>query len=95
MCHEVALRVCRAAGFTPRARHHIDDFDAVLALVAADQGVALVPQLATVSKPAVRLIAVPTRRRTRIGYRSGAAAHPAVMAVVTALRASAGAFVRA
>ncbi|WP_246059856.1 LysR substrate-binding domain-containing protein [Herbidospora galbida] len=94
LCHEAALRVCRAAGFTPRARHHIDDFDAVLAQVAADQGVALVPQLAAGSKHPVRLIAVPTRRRTRIGYRRGAAAHPAVMAVVAALRASASAFVR-
>jgi DNA-binding transcriptional LysR family regulator len=92
LCYEVASRVCRAAGFAPRARHHIDDFDAVLALVAAGQGVALVPQLAAVPKHPVRLIAVPTRRRTRIGYRRGAAAHPAVTAVVAALRASAGAF---
>lgn len=94
LCHEVAVRICRAAGFTPQARHHIDDFDAVLALVAAGQGIALVPELAAASKHPVRLIAAPTRRRTRIGYRRGAAAHPAVTAVVTALRASAGAFVR-
>jgi DNA-binding transcriptional LysR family regulator len=93
LCHEAAMRVCQNAGFTPRARHHIDDFDAVLALVAAGQGVALVPQLAAASKHPVRLIAVPIRRRTRIGYRRGAAAHPAVTAVVTALRTSAGAFV--
>ena len=93
LCHEVALRVCRSAGFTPRARHHIDDFDAVLALVAAGQRVALVPQLAAATpETGVRLIAAPTRRRTRIGYRRGAAAHPAVAAVVTALRTSAGAF---
>ncbi|MFG1606475.1 LysR family transcriptional regulator [Actinoplanes sp. NPDC049265] len=88
LCHEVALRVCRGAGFEPRARHHIDDFDAVLALVAAGQGVALVPQLALNPDPGVRILPAPTRRRTRAGYRRGAADHPAVAAVVTALRAS-------
>ncbi|GHJ42716.1 LysR family transcriptional regulator [Catellatospora sp. TT07R-123] len=95
LCHEVALRVCRGAGFTPRARHHIDDFAAVLALVAGGQGVALVPELAVAApEPGVRLIAAPTRRRTRIGYRRGAAAHPAVAAVVAALREAARAFPR-
>jgi DNA-binding transcriptional LysR family regulator len=90
LCHEVALRVCRDAGFAPRARHHLDDFDAVLALVAAGQGVALVPELAAVAVPdGVRLIPAPTRRRTRIGYRRGAADHPSVAAVVAALRAAA------
>jgi DNA-binding transcriptional LysR family regulator len=60
----------------------------VLALVAAGQGVALVPQLALPSDPGVRLIPAPTRRRTRVGYRRGTAGHPAVAAVVTALKAS-------
>lgn len=88
LCHDVVLRVCQGAGFTPRARHHIDDFAAVLALVAAGQGVALVPQLATTAPHCgVRLIAAPTRRRTRIGYRRGSGELPAVAAVVTALRA--------
>ena len=31
LCHTVTLHVCRAAGFTPRARHHADDFATVLA----------------------------------------------------------------
>ncbi|HEX6686902.1 MAG TPA: LysR family transcriptional regulator [Candidatus Limnocylindrales bacterium] len=47
LCHTVTLHVCRAAGFVPRARHHADDFATVLALVAAGQGVSLVPELAT------------------------------------------------
>src|SRR4029450_7073683 len=46
LCHTVTLHVCRAAGFTPRGRHHADDFATVIALVAADQGVSVVPQLA-------------------------------------------------
>ncbi|WP_444951785.1 LysR substrate-binding domain-containing protein [Micromonospora ureilytica] len=93
LCHDVAVRVCRGAGFTPRARHHIDDFAAVLALVRAGQGVALVPELAVIApETGVRLIATPTRRHTRIGYRRGAAEMPAVAAVVTALHASARMF---
>ncbi|MFG1654516.1 LysR family transcriptional regulator [Micromonospora sp. NPDC049275] len=89
LCHEVTLRVCRAAGFTPQARHHADDFATVLALVAAGQGVSLVPELAAASPPAeVRLTALPTRRRTRIAFRRGAAAHPAVAAVIAALHAA-------
>lgn len=87
LCHTVTLQVCRAAGYTPRARHHADDFATVLALVAAGQGVALVPQLAADRPPAgVRLVPLPTRRRTRIAYRKGAGAHPAVAAFVAALR---------
>jgi DNA-binding transcriptional LysR family regulator len=53
LCREVTLRVCGEAGFTPRVRHQADDFTAVLALVAAGQGVSLVPALATGQVPAV------------------------------------------
>jgi DNA-binding transcriptional LysR family regulator len=93
LCHAVTLHVCRTAGFTPRARHHADDFATVLALVAAGQGVSLVPQLAATQPPAgVRLIPLATRRRTRIAYRRGAALHPAVAAFISAITTSAGAF---
>ncbi|WP_433789462.1 LysR family transcriptional regulator [Actinoplanes sp. CA-252034] len=86
LCHTATLRLCETAGFTPRARHRVDDFDTVLALVAAGQGVALVPQLATDRlPPGVRLLPLPTRRRTRVAFRSGAAGHPAVRAFVDAL----------
>ena len=90
LCHTVALRLCETAGFTPQVRHYADDFATVLALVAAGQGVSLVPQLAAARPPAdVRLVPLPTRRRTRIGYRRGAADHPAVAAAVGAIRTSA------
>ena len=90
LCHTATLHVCRAAGFTPRARHHADDFATVLALVAAGQGISLVPQLAAAQPPAgVHLVRLPVRRRNRIAYRRGAAAHPAVAAFVSQLRASA------
>jgi DNA-binding transcriptional LysR family regulator len=90
LCHTATVHVCRAAGFTPRARHHADDFATVLTLVAAGQGVSVVPQLAaTEPPPGVRLIPLPTRRRTRIAYRHGAATHPAVAAFAAALRTAA------
>ncbi len=92
LCHTVAMRVCGAAGYAPRVRHHADDFTTVLALVAAGQGVALVPQLATSAPPGVRLLALETRRRTRIAYRQGASAHPAVAAAVSAIRAATKAY---
>lgn len=92
-CHAVTLRVCHTAGFSPLVRHHADDFAAVLALVAAGQGVSLVPRLATARPPAgVRLVPLATRRRTRVTYRRGAATHPAVAACVTAIRASTRAY---
>ena len=44
LCHTVTVRACQADGFMPRTRHHADDFVTVLALVAAGQGVAVVPR---------------------------------------------------
>ncbi|MEH0844517.1 LysR family transcriptional regulator [Micromonospora sp. CPCC 205711] len=93
LCHSVAVHACQLAGFTPSVRHHADDFTATLALVAAGQGVALVPQLAlTQPLPRVRLRPLTIRRRTRITYRKGAGVHPAVVACVAALRASTSTF---
>ncbi|MFC4562247.1 LysR family transcriptional regulator [Nocardiopsis mangrovi] len=95
LCHTVAMRACRSAGFTPRIRHHVDDFTAVLTLVAADQGVALVPQLGAGRLPGgVRLLPLAARRRTRIAYRRGSGGHPAVVACVRAIRAAAEDHVR-
>lgn len=90
LCHAMTLRAAQAAGFTPRVRHHADDFGTVLALVAAGQGVALVPQLGAADPPAgVRLTPLPARRRTRIAYRRGTRRDPAVSACIAAIRASA------
>jgi DNA-binding transcriptional LysR family regulator len=95
VCHGVALQLCRSAGFTPQIRHHADDFAAVLALVAAGQGVSVVPQLATANAPAgVELLPLPAHRRTRVTYRSGASTHPAISAFVTAIKASTADYLR-
>ncbi|MEU5784595.1 LysR family transcriptional regulator [Micromonospora lupini] len=93
LCHSVALHACQLAGFTPAVRHHADDFTAMLALVAAGQGVALIPQLAIAQpSPQVRLLPLPMRRRTRVAYRRGAGGHPAVVACVSALHSATTAF---
>ncbi|OEU90726.1 LysR family transcriptional regulator [Streptomyces abyssalis] len=87
LCHAMTLRACQAAGFTPRVRHQVDEFATVLALVAAGQGVALVPQLGVAEPvPGVTLTRLPVHRRTRIAFRRGADGHPAVAAITAALR---------
>ncbi|MEU9113557.1 LysR substrate-binding domain-containing protein [Streptomyces sp. NPDC048483] len=89
LCHAMTVRACQAAGFTPRVRHQVDEFTTVLALVAAGQGVALVPQLAVVDpRSDVTLTRLSLHRRTKIAFRSGTARHPAVAAIAAALRAA-------
>jgi DNA-binding transcriptional LysR family regulator len=95
LCHAVAMRICETAGLAPRVRHQADDFVAVLALVAAGQGVALVPQLgAEQPPPGVRLVPLPVFRRTRLAYRRGAGTHPVIDACVQALRVSTRGYLR-
>ncbi|MEV4598439.1 LysR substrate-binding domain-containing protein [Amycolatopsis sp. NPDC049253] len=85
MCRRMTDRACAAAGFEPRVRHQVDDFATVLALVAAGQGVALVPELGLVDRPdGVHLTRLGLSRRTRLAHRAGAEDHPAVRAVAEA-----------
>ncbi|MFD8983601.1 LysR substrate-binding domain-containing protein [Streptomyces sp. NPDC059564] len=90
LCQAMTVRACQAAGFTPRVRHQVDEFATVLALVAAGQGVAVVPQLGVTGPagPGVVLTRLRMERRTKIAFRSGAGAHPAVAAFAAALRAA-------
>ncbi|MDX3109428.1 LysR family transcriptional regulator [Nonomuraea angiospora] len=89
LCHAMAIRACQAAGFEPLVRHHIDDFDTVLAFVAAGQGVALVPHLAAIDPPAgVTLTRLPLSRRTLAAFRKGNGEHPAIRAAVAAFHAA-------
>jgi DNA-binding transcriptional LysR family regulator len=88
MCHVMLTRLCQAHGFTPRVRHHADDFATVLALVAAGQGVSLVPQLgASGAPPSVTLTPLESRRHTQIAYRKGTRHHPVISAFTDAIRA--------
>ncbi|MDA5283380.1 LysR substrate-binding domain-containing protein [Streptomyces sp. Isolate_45] len=90
LCHAMTVRACQAAGFGPRVRHWVDEFATVLALVAAGLGVAVVPQLGTpgTDVPGVSLTRLRMERRTRIAFRSGAGAHPAVAAFTASLRSA-------
>lgn len=90
LCHAMTVRACQAAGFTPRIRHPVDEFATVLALVAAGQGVAVVPQLGIGEHtgPGVELTRLLMQRRTNFAFRRGAGAHPAVAAFGVALRAA-------
>ena len=90
LCDEATIRICENAGFVPHVRHRVDDFTAVLALVAAGQGVALVPEIAVLDAPAgVHLTELPTHRRTRLAYRRGTADDPRIRAGRLALHAAA------
>jgi DNA-binding transcriptional LysR family regulator len=89
LCGLMTERLCQAAGFTPRVRHRVDDFATVLALVAAGQGVAVVPELALADAPdGVVLTPLAVRRRTLIACRAGSSGHPALAACATALSAA-------
>ena len=89
LCHSLIIRACEASGFTPRIRHYADDFGTVLALVAAGQGVSLIPQLGLPGTPSgVALIPLAARRRSGIACRKGTRQHPAIAAFAGAIRES-------
>jgi DNA-binding transcriptional LysR family regulator len=93
LCRLAAERICQMAGFQPRIRHQTDDFPTALAFVAANQGPALVPRLATVNAPAdVVLTPLSTMTRISVAHRRGAGAHPAIAAFVDAIGATARAY---
>ncbi|MFK4070347.1 LysR family transcriptional regulator [Streptomyces sp. NPDC029674] len=83
--HAMAVRACQAAGFQPRIRHQVNDFRTVLALVAAGQGAGFVPEMAAVPSPVrVVLTELPLFRRSKVAFRAGGGAHPAIAAFVAA-----------
>ncbi|MET7331620.1 LysR family transcriptional regulator [Nonomuraea sp. NPDC005650] len=87
--HDVITFACRQAGFTPNLAHCSDDFRAVVALVGAGAGVALVPRLAlrdmALTGVAVRHTPGP-ERRVFAAVRRGSDAHPLLRPLLTALR---------
>lgn len=90
LCDDATVRICENVGFAPNVRHRVDDFTAVLALVAAGQGVALVPEIATADVPEpVALTPLATRRRTSLACRGGTADDPRIRAGRLALHAAA------
>ncbi|MEU3948982.1 LysR family transcriptional regulator [Streptomyces sp. NPDC029526] len=93
--HAMAVRACQAAGFQPRIRHQVNDFRTVLALAAHGQGAGFVPEMATAQPPeGVVLTRLPLYRRSKVAFRAGGGAHPAIAAFVTAARTAVGTAVR-
>ena len=94
-CQEAILAACSASGFSPDIAHRVSDWSALLHLVAAGCGVALVPRLALES---VRLSGVSVRsiagqfRPARHIYalvRAGAEGSPSIAAMLAALSSAA------
>ncbi|WP_030563599.1 LysR family transcriptional regulator [Streptomyces aureocirculatus] len=91
---EITLAACEAAGFVPEAAHSASGWGAILAMVAAGMGVALVPRMAVSGRGAVGqggvvmrdLGAARPRRHVIAATRRGAEAAPALSHVLTALR---------
>ncbi|MFI6738753.1 LysR family transcriptional regulator [Nonomuraea sp. NPDC050451] len=87
--HDVITFACQQAGFTPNLAHCSDDFRAVVALVGAGAGVALVPRLAlrdmALTGVAVRRTPGP-ERRVFAAVRRGSDAHPLLRPLLSALR---------
>jgi DNA-binding transcriptional LysR family regulator len=87
-CHDVVIHSAHQAGYEPRIAHVTNDFQVSYALVAANAGVALVPELAGPPPPGVVLKAVagaPPFRRIYAAIRAGSAERPAVAALLAAL----------
>jgi DNA-binding transcriptional LysR family regulator len=97
--HDVIAFACEQAGFTPRFAHCSDDFRAVVALVGAGSGVALVPRLALrdmalsgvtvsdVTAPGVTVHHTPgPERRVFAAVRRGSDSHPLLRPLLDTLR---------
>jgi DNA-binding transcriptional LysR family regulator len=93
-CRRITEAACAASGFAPRVEHCTDDWTAVVGLVGAGAGVALVPRLARPLVPttvAVRPVAdQPPRRTIQMLVRPAGALMPHVTAVQDSLRTVAG-----
>ncbi|SEH01683.1 DNA-binding transcriptional regulator, LysR family [Nonomuraea solani] len=87
--HDMITFACQQAGFTPDLVHCSDDFRAVVALVGAGAGVALVPRLALrdMALPGVVVRRTPgPERRVFAAVRRGSDVHPLLRPLLSALR---------
>lgn len=96
---EVQVRVANEAGFNPRVDLQSNDYQVILAAVAAGLGVALAPPLAFFApNPGVvahRPVDVEVRRRIVAVIRRGTGRSPSVAAALHALRQVAGSWTNA
>ncbi len=97
-CEHVINAACTNAGFRPDVRHRSHDWSTILALVAEGMGVATVPRLAQFDPPpgvVIRALGPEApARHLFAACRRGAESHPAVSAMIAALRVVASARTR-
>lgn len=90
---DITLAACADAGFVPEQAHSASDWPAILAMVTAGLGVALVPRMATggyQGEAAVRPLATDRPHRHVVGaVRSGSEDSPGLQRVIRALRRAA------
>jgi DNA-binding transcriptional LysR family regulator len=87
-CHRVVVHSAHQAGYEPRIAHTTNDFQVEFALVQANAGVGLVPELAGAPPPGVVLKPVtgaPPARRIYAAVRAGSSRRPAIAAMLEAL----------
>lgn len=90
---DITRGACEAAGFSPRQGHSAAGWTAILAMVEAGMGVALVPRMAAVARGGVVMREVGEQRPVRhvvAAVRRGSEARAAVGRVLRALRDAAG-----
>ncbi|MFD7916723.1 MULTISPECIES: LysR family transcriptional regulator [unclassified Streptomyces] len=91
---EIARSACEAAGFVPEQAHSASGWTAILAMVEAGMGVALVPRMVSSRASGVAVRVLSRDRPTRhvlAAVRRGAESAPALSHVLAALRAVAAA----
>ncbi|MFJ9433709.1 LysR family transcriptional regulator [Streptomyces sp. NPDC101490] len=94
---EITTAACEAAGFVPEQAHSASGWTAILAMVEAGMGIALVPRMAAAERRSgtgvvMRVLAADQPRRHVVAaVRRGAEEGPAVARVLTALRQAAAA----
>ncbi|MFD9336480.1 LysR family transcriptional regulator [Streptomyces sp. NPDC060028] len=91
---EIARGACEAAGFVPEQAHSASGWTAILAMVGAGMGVALVPRMVSSRAPGVAVRVLSHDRPTRhviAAIRRGSESAPAVSHVLAALTAAAAA----
>jgi DNA-binding transcriptional LysR family regulator len=86
---EITLAACEAAGFVPEQAHSAAGWPAILAMVEAGMGVALVPRMAAERRDGVLMRPLGTdrpRRHVLAAVRRGSESAPGVARVLDALR---------
>ncbi|MGN9791330.1 LysR family transcriptional regulator [Streptomyces sp. OZ13] len=86
---EITLAACEAAGFVPEQAHSAAGWRAILAMVEAGMGVALVPRMAAERRDGVLMRPLGTdrpRRHVLAAVRRGSESAPGVARVLDALR---------